>query len=117
MDGLPFLTADDIIEKTLICLTCAQKEAPEPILCLSIVKNELIPQMHSLKMVNVGSVKEFDWVTIHIGLCHVKMNMIKTFLGSYALHKDPKSEADLVCQSVSMFEDEMTRDRSPRAYK
>ena len=37
--------------------------------------------------------------------------------GSYAVHKDPKSEADLVCQSVSMFEDEMTRDRSPRAYK
>ena len=44
-----------------------------------MVKNELIPQMHSIKMVNVGSVKEFDWVTIHIGLCHVKMNMIKTF--------------------------------------
>ena len=31
--------------------------------------------------------------------------------GSYALHTDPKSEAILdVCQ----FEDEMTRDRSPR---
>ena len=25
----------------------------------------------------------------------------------------PKSEADLVCQSVCHFEDEMTRDRSP----
>ena len=41
--------------------------------------------------------------------------------GSYALHKDPKSEAILcvsvsVCQSVSMFEDEKTRDRSPRAF-
>ena len=31
--------------------------------------------------------------------------------GSYALHTDPKSEAILdVCQ----FEDEITRDRSPR---
>ena len=42
--------------------------------------------------------------------------------GSYALHTDPKSEANLVCQSVCQcvrvsvdhFEDEMTRDRSPR---
>ena len=34
--------------------------------------------------------------------------------GSYALHTDPKSEANLVCQSVCHFEDEMTRDRSPR---
>ena len=41
----------------------------------------------------------------------------QSVFGSYAVHKDPKSEADLVCQSVSMFEDEMTRDRSPRAYK
>ena len=38
----------------------------------------------------------------------------KLLFGSYAVHKDPKSEAG---QSVSMFEDEMTRDRSPRAYK
>ena len=32
------------------------------------------------------------------------------------LHTDPKSEANLVCQSVCVFhfEDEMTRDRSPR---
>ena len=34
--------------------------------------------------------------------------------GSYALHTDPKSEANLVCQSVDHFEDEMARDRSPR---
>ena len=42
--------------------------------------------------------------------------------GSYALHTDPKSEANLVYQSVCQcvrvsvdhFEDEMTRDRSPR---
>ena len=39
------------------------------------------------------------------------------FLGSYALHKDPKSEAILcVSVSVSMFEDEKTRDRSPRVF-
>ena len=31
--------------------------------------------------------------------------------GSYALHTDPKSEAIL---DVCHFEDEMTRDRSPR---
>ena len=42
-------------------------------------------------------------------------------IGSYAMHKDPKSEAILcvsvsVCQSVSMFEDEKTGDRSPRAF-
>ena len=36
---------------------------------------------------------------------------LDAFVGSYALHTDPKSEAILdVCQ----FEDEMTRDRSPR---
>ena len=40
-----------------------------------------------------------------------------SFLGSYALHTDPKSEAILcVSQSVSMFEDEKTRDRSPRVF-
>ena len=41
-----------------------------------------------------------------------------TIFGSYALHTDLKSEANLVCQSVCQcvchFEDEMTRDRSPR---
>ena len=36
---------------------------------------------------------------------------VSPVFGSYALHTDPKSEAILdVCQ----FEDEMTRDRSPR---
>ena len=40
-----------------------------------------------------------------------------SIFGSYALHKDPKSEAILcVSVSVSMFEDEKTRDRSPRAF-
>ena len=46
----------------------------------------------------------------------------RCIFGSYALHTDPKSEANLVCQSVCQcvsvsvchFEDEMTRDRSPR---
>ena len=42
--------------------------------------------------------------------------MLPCIIGSYALHTDPKSEASLVCQSVCQchFEDEMTRDRSPR---
>ena len=39
---------------------------------------------------------------------YVKCQM---FVGSYALHTDPKSEAIL---DVCHFEDEMTRDRSPR---
>ena len=39
------------------------------------------------------------------------------FLGSYAIHTDPKSEAILsVSVSVSMFEDEKPRDRSPRVF-
>ena len=80
--------------------------------------------------------------------CRHKMflNKIRNIFGSYALHTDPKSEANLVCQSVCQcvsvsvcqcvsvsvcqcvsvsvcqcvsvsvchFEDEMTRDRSPR---
>ena len=39
------------------------------------------------------------------------------FLGSYALHTEPKSEAILcVSVSLSMFEDEKTRDRSTRFF-
>ena len=33
------------------------------------------------------------------------------------MHKDPKSEANLVCQPVCHFEDETTRDRSLRYNK
>lgn len=80
MDGLPFLIAVDIIEKTLICLACAQKEASEPH-CVAFYGKEWTDHVNTFHKdeVNVDSAKEFDWVVLRIGPLHVEMNMVKTF--------------------------------------
>ena len=80
MDGLPFLIAVDVIEKTLICLACAQKETSEPHLVANGKEwTDHVNAFHKDE-VNVGSGKEFDWVVLCIGPLHVEMNMVKTFL-------------------------------------
>ena len=66
MDSLPFLINVDVIEKTLICLACAQKETAEPHLVAFYGKEwtDHVNAFHEDE-VNVGSVKEFDWVVPH----------------------------------------------------
>ena len=62
-----------------------------------------------------------NFSTRNILVGSLSTTLVSPVFGSYALHTDPKSEAILsvsqsVSQSVSMFEDKKTRDRSPRIF-
>lgn len=80
MDGLFFLIVVDIIEKILICFVCVQKEVFE-FYCVVFYGKEWIDYVNIFYKdeVNVGFVKEFDWVVLCIGLFYVEMNMVKIF--------------------------------------
>ena len=80
MDGLPFLIAVSIIEETVICLACAQKEASGAG-AVSFYGKEWTDHLKAIHKdeETVGSAKEFDWVVLRIGPLHVEMNMVKSF--------------------------------------
>jgi len=84
MDGLPYLIAVSILEDTLICVECGQKEGSgaENVSFYGKEWNEHLNACHNGEE-SVACVREFDWVVLRIGPLHVEMNM-DVFISSLA---------------------------------
>lgn len=80
MDGLPYLIAVSILEDTLICIECGQKEGSgaENVSFYGKEWNEHSNACHNSEE-SVACVREFDWVVLCIGPLHVEMNMVRVF--------------------------------------
>ena len=80
MDGLPYLIAVSILEHTLICVQCGQKEGSgaENVSFYGKEWKQHLDECHNGQE-NVACVREFDWVVLRIRPLHVEMNMVRVF--------------------------------------
>ena len=79
MDGAPYSLAQEICQKTLICVGCESTGANS--VDNTVWKDDW--EEHVLKVhkgARVKYVKEFDWVVLRIGKLHMEMNMGKYIL-------------------------------------
>lgn len=77
MDGSPYSLAVQVLDNTLICVTCAAHKNIEHVSFFGKEWQQHLKSEH--KDCKAVSAKEFDWVVLRIDLLHVEMNMVKTF--------------------------------------
>ena len=77
MDGSPYSLAVQVLDKTVICVTCATHKTIEHVSFFGKEWQQHVKSEHN--DCEVVSAKEFDWVVLRIGPLHVEMNMVKAF--------------------------------------